>query len=126
MSTAFRRWIPLVVWETARRRPGKAAQTPQQCFAGGYIWAETPEETARVAALIPERPAQIALLACYRPLHRTPWADRLAAHTDGPAWLQRMLDAQVRAPRERRAEEVPRWTPITDATSPSKPRLRQM
>ena len=58
------------------------------CFAGEYVFDENAAETARADALADKddlSAAELAVLACYRPLHAVAGIDGIAARTAPPA-----------------------------------------
>ena len=106
-----------------------AASLARQCFLGEYVFAESAAERDAVAieaawlqaalasgTALP--PLRLATLACYRPLHAIPGAERLT-ETALPAPLAALIEQQVRQPLAERAlrETIPRLTPVADATS---------
>jgi ubiquinone/menaquinone biosynthesis C-methylase UbiE len=88
-----------------------AAALAQQCFLGGYVFAETREETAMLARLRGETTPQLLALACYRPLGETANAESFAAADDA---LAPVLKQQRDGPAEekRLAAALPVLTPI--------------
>jgi SAM-dependent methyltransferase/tetratricopeptide (TPR) repeat protein len=124
----------LTRWRAAALR-GATADLPLlcaiagQCFMTDYAYAEAPDETRAVAALEQSvgaalaadgavEPAQLALLAAYRPLHRIPGAAALAAGSLPPP-LDRLVRRQVIEPLEEATlrESIPTLTPIHDDVS---------
>jgi SAM-dependent methyltransferase len=95
----------------------------RQCFINEYVLAQSPDEAARVERLqhdlaAPALPHQLALLACYRPLHTLPACEQLLAQT-WPAPVTALLAQQIREPaaEARLAAALPQLTPIDDAVS---------
>ena len=107
-----------------RRLPGDTAFTAalaQQCFLSGYVFWQDEDETARVAALrtgiearlaagdgVPD--AELALLACYVPLHDVAGIEKVTANTALAALLQQQRDEP--AAEQRLAAALPALTPI--------------
>jgi ubiquinone/menaquinone biosynthesis C-methylase UbiE len=89
------------------------------CFANEYVFAETDTEVRALAALESDPvPATVALLACYRPLHRFPHLAG-AWETPPPGVFARMIAIQVTEPGEEQdiARAIPTVSPIADETS---------
>jgi tetratricopeptide (TPR) repeat protein len=107
-----------------------ACSLARQCFINEYVFAETPEEIARVeelsetaAAAIergqPVSPLLIASLASYRPLVH--WArEQALLEKNWPAPLDQVIAQQVREVREERKlrDAIPRLTSLSGAASP--------
>lgn len=106
-----------------------ACALARQCFINEYVFAETDEESAEVAALsealaaacgadAPVAPLRVALVAAYRPLAGIPDSARLVARA-WPDPVERLLTQQVREPlaEARLRESIPRLTGIADAVS---------
>ncbi len=128
LLTACRQALLCGLAET-ESRIALAASLARQCFINEYVFAETAAERdavateavwhqAALAAGTPLPSLRLATLACYRPLHTIPGAERL---TDAglPAPLAALVEQQVRRPLAERGhrETIPRLTPIGDATS---------
>lgn len=95
----------------------------RQCFINEYVFATTPDEEARVAALQAKpfseiAPAQLAALAAYVPLGTLVSAEELLTRKWPPA-LDAVLTQQLREPAQERAlsAAMPRLTVIEDDTS---------
>lgn len=95
----------------------------RQCFINEYVFATTPDEDARVAALQAKQtseitPAQFAALAAYVPLGTLASAQELLTRKWPPA-LEAVLTQQIREPAQERAlsAAMPRLTVIEDDTS---------
>ncbi|MGB7542817.1 MAG: tetratricopeptide repeat protein [Burkholderiales bacterium] len=93
----------------------------QQCFLNEYLWPESAGESAgaeQLAALAQAQasPAELALLAAYRPLAGIPG---LARPASGSQAFDRMWRRQVEEPAEeaRLRGEIPALTPIADDVS---------
>lgn len=103
---------------TAQERLSIAASLAQYCFETDYILHVTPEETAKLATL-GAMPVDIALRACYAPLHQSEGIDKVAKDFAQLAELSGVIESQVtdvRA-RENAARNIPAITPIADAIS---------
>ena len=97
--------------------PELLAHLAIQCFLNEYAWAETPEETARVAALAGRRdPVGLLLLAAYRPLSDLPDLPEGPALPDAVRAVLRVQVADVALER-RLAAEIPTLTPIRSGVS---------
>ncbi|MEJ2434247.1 MAG: methyltransferase domain-containing protein, partial [Pseudolabrys sp.] len=94
----------------------------RQCFVNEYVFASTPEENARVDALVRKlpdtAPAELAALAMYGPLHALPQGQSLAERR-WPHPVDEVVTQQVREPMEERAlrAAIPRLTAIDDDVS---------
>jgi tetratricopeptide (TPR) repeat protein/SAM-dependent methyltransferase len=106
-----------------------ACALAQQCFINEYVFAETDDEIAQVAALndkidlalaagAPAAPLWIAVIGCYRPLHALPQAPALLQR-QWPPPLIAVLVQQLQEPAIERdiATALPALTPIDDAVS---------
>lgn len=101
------------------------------CFLNEYIHPEGEAERREVRALErriaaalaagPPEPADVALLACYRPLHTLPMAPALLGllRRDIEPGLREILVRQVEEPHIERTlqDEIPALTPVADAVS---------
>jgi SAM-dependent methyltransferase/tetratricopeptide (TPR) repeat protein len=96
----------------------------KQCFINEYVFSTTPDEDARVSQLKAAmaageiKPAAIATLAMYEPLHAPPEAKALLERKWPPA-LDDLITQQVREPQQELQSRptIPVLTPIEDATS---------
>ncbi len=108
---------------------GLGAALAAQCFATEYAYVETDGETRAVEALAeeisaawrsgsPVAAAQLAVLACYRPLLGYSWHDEVLRST-WPPILAPLLDRQLRDPQKEMAlrQIIERLTPIRDEVS---------
>jgi Flp pilus assembly protein TadD/SAM-dependent methyltransferase len=93
----------------------------QQCFHNEYVYPETGTQAALLEKLAARvrggaTPAEVALLACYRPLRGI--AGLVQPRTDAPAFA-RVWQRQVAEPAAEAAlaRAIPALTPIRDATS---------
>ena len=99
------------------------------CFVNGYVFWETPDETAAAEKLEEDLaarvrkghdvpPARLIALAAYRPLHRFPWAEQLLDRA-WPGGVEDVIKRQIREPAEERSlrRQVRSLTPIRDAVS---------
>jgi len=95
------------------------------CFANEYVFEETEVETAKADALADAlagksglSPAELAVLACYRPLHRVAGIDAPAAQA-WPEPLAAVIRRQIVEPRAEAAigKSLDRLTPVSDAVS---------
>ncbi len=100
----------------------------RQCFLNEYVYFETEDEKAAVAALLdaldhdhlgnaPERWMKLAIIACYVPLHSTS-ASKLN-FDDAPEPMRPIVQEQIEEPaREREiAQTIERLKPIEDEIS---------
>ncbi|HEX2876474.1 MAG TPA: methyltransferase domain-containing protein [Polyangiaceae bacterium] len=86
------------------------------CYLSEFVFACEAEDTA-----LPERPtsaAQAALLGCYEPLHRSPFALQLAELSGDPSFHE-LLRVQVLEPLQEQTllPTISRLTPIEDEVS---------
>lgn len=101
----------------------------QQCFLNEFVFALSDAETSLVTTLegrvaeaaragVPIAPGDLAVLACYRPLHRVRDAEKLAARR-WPKPIDDMLTRQLREPLAEAAEAaaVPALTAVDDEIS---------
>jgi len=108
---------------------GFACALAKQCFINEYVFATTPEEDARVDRLkstlgdaltagTAVDPAQLAVLAMYRPLHALASASRLFDCDWAPA-IDDLLTQQLREPAVELLlrDSIPRLTPVDDEIS---------
>lgn len=94
---------------------GFAAALAQQCFLNGYVWWQTEAEAARVEALRTRVEAggasdtDVAILACYAPLHSVRCAETFTGDVLTP-----LLRRQRDEPAEEKAiaAALPRLTPV--------------
>jgi SAM-dependent methyltransferase len=106
-----------------------ACALARQCFINEYVYALDDGElecvrglqaavTAAADVRAGARPAQIAVLAAYLPLHALPIADALSRES-WPAPVAALIDQQIRGPRAEAAARatIPRLTPIDDDVS---------
>ena len=100
-----------------------AAALAQQCFLGGYVFAQTEEEAAQVTALRARveagETAGLAALACYMPLGEVAGAENFT----GGAALAAVLKQQRDEPAEetRLAAALPALTPIAGDAADGEP-----
>jgi 2-polyprenyl-3-methyl-5-hydroxy-6-metoxy-1,4-benzoquinol methylase len=93
-----------------------------QCFINEYVFAVTPEEEARLAALKSNldsvTPVQLAALAMYTPLHALANAQSLLERK-WPRVVDKVVTQQLREPMRERAlrDSIERLTPIDDNVS---------
>jgi SAM-dependent methyltransferase len=95
-----------------------AAALAQQCFLGGYVFAETKEEPAKLARLPAETALQLLTRACYRPLSEM--AGTLTATNDAPAAVLKQQRDEP-AEEKRLAAALPVLTPIGAADTEETP-----
>jgi SAM-dependent methyltransferase len=104
-----------------------------QCFRNEYVFFQTEEEQKQVEQLHTRinnalenghetPPALVALLACYRPLHRLPSCRMLLSDdppSAGDSLFRRLIDRQIREPLEEKTirGRIHRLTDIEDDTS---------
>lgn len=99
------------------------------CFTNEYVFSETTEELAaveqlerRIGVMLEEEtavpPALVAVLASYRPLHRSPLASRLSKG-EWPDVIQQLLTRQIVEPDEEYSlrSGIPHLTPIDHEVS---------
>lgn len=103
---------------SAQERLLIAASLAQYCFNTDYILHVTGEETDRIGAL-GLTPVDIALRACYAPLHQFVEIDRVANGFAQTPELVSVIETQVTEVRARdnTAKNIPAITPIADAVS---------
>lgn len=94
-----------------------------QCFANEYAFAESEEETIRVAELEVQgaqgtNPIQLAILGSYRPLHQLSCAEAIAAAAWPPSSAL-LLTRQLHNPREEAVirAQIKTVTPVQDTIS---------
>lgn len=103
---------------TAQERLSIAASLAQYCFNTDYILQVTTEEMTKLVTL-GLTPVDIALRACYAPLHQVTDIDTVVNGYTQLAELSSVINTQVteiRA-RENTAKNIPAITPIADAVS---------
>lgn len=95
-----------------------AASLAQYCFNTDYILHVTAEETTKLVTL-GVTPVDIALRACYAPLHQIADIDAIAKGFTQLAELSGVIETQVTEvrTRENAARNIPAITPIADAVS---------
>ncbi len=99
------------------------------CFTNEYVFSETAEEKAaveqlqqQIAALVKNgrdvRPALVAALGAYRPLHRFSWAKKLL-ECEWTGGVKEVILRQIAEPMEEQSlrSQICRLTPIQDTVS---------
>ena len=100
-----------------------------QCFTNEYVFSETAEEKVaveqlqqQIAALVKNgrdvRPALVAALGAYRPLHRFSWAKKLLEY-EWSGGIKEVILRQITEPMEEQSlrSQIRRLTPIQDTVS---------
>lgn len=102
----------------AQDRLSITASLAQYCFNTDYILHVTAEETTKLVTL-GVTPVDIALRACYAPLHQIADIDAIAKGFTQLAELSGVIETQVTEvrTRENAARNIPAITPIADAVS---------
>jgi len=100
-----------------------AAALARQCFLNGYVFAQSGEETAKLAALRARvekgDPAGLPTLACYGPLGEVAGAERFTGGGALAAVLRQQRDEP--AEEKRLAAALPALTPIATGADDAEP-----